>query len=214
MTSEALSYLRPLFAGEDTLLTQARERAKTHDLPIGVPPEVGKILHLLVALTRPKKVLEIGTHAACSTVWMARALLPEAHLYTIERSPQRLPLAKETLKNFEKKDQVTLCEGFAHDILPTLEQEGPFDLLFIDADKSGYLAYLDWAAQHVRQGGLIIADDAFLFGAVYQEDLPYRVRPSTKQIMQTFNRRLANTKDYLSMLFPTEHGLLVAQKLF
>lgn len=214
MTPEALKYLRTLFAQEDDLLSHARTLAKNHDLPIGVHPEVGKILHLLMSLLNPKKVVEIGTHAGCSTVWMARAFCPDAHLYTIERSDKRYPLAKETLSRFEKKDQVTLCKGFAHDVLPTLEKEGPFDALFIDADKSGYLTYLDWAEKNIRQGGLIIADDAFLFGAVYQDELPYRVRPSTREIMKTFNERLANPEKYLSILLPTEHGLLVAKKLF
>lgn len=214
VTSDAFSYVRSLFCQEDALLQDARQRAQKDDFSIGVPPEVGKILHLFITLTRPRKVIEIGTHAGCSMVWMARALEQGAHLYTLERSPDRLPLARQTLAHFEKKDQVTLCEGFAHRVLPTLEAQGPFDILFIDADKPSYLTYLEWAEHNIRQGGLIIADDAFLFGAVYQETGPDRVRPSTRQTMQRFNQRLADPEKYLSVLLPTEHGLLVAQKLF
>tara|TARA_A100000171_G_scaffold51090_1_gene64346 strand:+ start:881 stop:1558 length:678 start_codon:yes stop_codon:yes gene_type:complete len=211
---QALHYLRTLFAKEDTLVKEARERSVNEDFPIGVPPEVGKTLHLLIALTNPQKIIEIGTHAGCSMIWMARALSKEAHLYTIERSPDRLPLAKKTLSEFDRQDQITLCEGFARDVLPTLEDKGPFDLIFIDADKPGYLNYLDWAEKNIRKGGLIIADDTFLFGAVYQKNLPSRVRPSTCHIMKTFNQRLANPEKYLSIMLPSEHGLLVAQKLF
>ena len=211
---DALAYLRSLFAQEDPLLTRARQLGQEKDFPIAVPPETGKILHLLISLVDPKKVLEIGTHAGCSAVWMARALSPGAHLYTIERSPDRLPLARETLSAFERKNQVTLCEGFADQVLPTLEEKGPFDVLFIDADKLNYLTYLDWAEKNVRKGGLIIADDAFLFGAVYKSDLPHRVRPSTRDTLKSFNKKLADPEKYLSILLPTEHGLVVAKKLF
>ena len=85
-------------------------------------------------------------------------------------------------------------------------------MVFIDADKKSYLQYLDWADQYIRPGGLIIADDTLLKGAVYLEELPYRIRKTTKDTLVEFNARLADTTQYDSILWPTDAGLTIAVK--
>ena len=86
-------------------------------------------------------------------------------------------------------------------------------MVFIDADKQNYPAYLDWADKHVRKGGLIVADNTFLFGHVYGEESTH-VREGTKEAMLCFNERLADVSKYTSIILPTKEGLSIAMKRF
>ena len=110
-------------------------------------------------------------------------------------------------------ENITIVEGDASLTLPELAKDhGPFDMVFIDADKKSYLTYLDWAEEHIRPGGLIVADDTLLKGAVYMDELPYRVRRSTKDSLVKFNQRLADPEKYTSILLPTDAGMTIAVK--
>ena len=104
--------------------------------------------------------------------------------------------------------------GDALDVLPQLSKEGPFDMVFIDADKLNYLRYLDWAEENVRKGGLIVGDNTFLFDAVWRDDPVDRVRQTARDAMRDFNRRLADPQKYCGILLPTQEGMTVALKLF
>lgn len=212
ISDDALTYITHLFAQEGRLLQDARSRAAQNDFSINVTRDVGKVLRLLVTLTQAQRVVEIGTHAGCSTAWLAEALPPGGHIFTIERSPDRLPLARETIAQLPNREQVTLYEGWAQDVLPTLDAAMPCDFIFVDADKRHYLDYLNWAAEHLRPGGLFIADDVFLKGAVFDDREVARVRPSTRQRMRDFNETVAQSSAFDATILPTPNGLLVAVK--
>lgn len=208
-----LTYLRDLYAPEDALLKEIRRKALEEDLPIHIHPEEGKLLQLLIQMTQTRKIIEIGTHAGYSAVWMARALPPDGLLHTIEKSRKRYELAQSTFRDFEKKGLIQSYLGDAHDVLRTLEDQGPFDLVFIDADKISYLDYLEWARHALREGGLLVADNTLLDGAVYGESpTDLKIAESTLRVMQEFNRRLANPEHFSSLLLPTESGLTIALK--
>ncbi len=208
-----LIYLRDLYAPEDALLKEIRRKALEEDFPIHIHPEEGKLLQLLIQMTQTRKIIEIGTHAGYSAVWMARALPPDGILHTIEKSQKRYELAQGTFRDFEKKGLIQSYLGDAHDVLRTLDAQGPFDLVFIDADKISYLDYLEWARHALREGGLLIADNTLLDGAVYGEPpTDLKIADSTLRVMQEFNRRLASPEHFSSLLLPTESGLTIALK--
>jgi caffeoyl-CoA O-methyltransferase len=199
-------YIRGLFAPETENLRSLRGSLKDD---ISVLPEEGKLLQFLIRLSGAKKIVEIGTFAGYSTLWMAAALPADGHIHTIEKDPAR---AAEARKNLQDRKNVTLTEGNALDILPGLT--GPFDMVFIDADKLSYLHYLDWAEKNVRQGGLIVGDNTFLFDAVWKDAPIDRVRETARQAMREFNKRLSDPARYCSIMLDTPEGMTIAQKIF
>lgn len=207
-------YIRALFAAEDSALLDVVHRTELTTEPIQIAAEDGKLLQFLIKLGDIKNIVEIGTLAGYSALWMSRALPKGGRIYTIERDDARFALAEETLK---KTKNVTLLHGDALEQLAALEDKAPFDMVFIDADKRQYLEYLDWAEKNIRKGGLIVADNTLLSGAVFLKDdepLPTRIRESTNETMKTFNARMSDPKKYCSILLPTADGMTVAVKLF
>jgi predicted O-methyltransferase YrrM len=133
-----------------------------------VAPNQGKLLHLLVKLQRPVRVLEIGTLAGYSTVWMARALPPEGRITTLEVNQHHADVARANIANAGFADQVEVRVGPALELLPKVraDESKPFDLIFIDADKQNGAAYFNWAIELSRPGTLIIVDNVVRNGAV------------------------------------------------
>lgn len=212
---KAIKYIRNLFAPEDSVLKTAKQAG--FDRGVGgmqVGAEEGKLLQTLVALSGAKKIVEIGTFMGYSTIWMARALPEDGYLYAIEKNADCARQASEHITASDVADRVSVKQGDALEILQTLESEGPFDMVFIDADKGGYVKYLDWAEQNIRKGGLIVGDNTFLFGDVYEDECPQGTPKGRWQTMREFNQRLADPTKYQSILIPTAEGMTVAVKLF
>ena len=181
---------------------------------IQVGAEEGRILQLLIALHGAKKIVEIGTLAGYSTIWMARALPDDGHIYTINRDASHFAMAQSFFAQSECAGKITQLEGDAHDILPKLSPNAPYDLIFIDADKISYPDYLDWAEQNIRKGGLIIADNSLLGGIAAMDAPPPKFAPTTWQNIRNFNNRLADRSKYNAIIIPTIQGLSVAIKVF
>lgn len=199
-------YIRSLFAAETDKLRDLRLSLKDD---ISLLPEEGKLLQLLIRLSGVKKIVEIGTFAGYSALWMSAALAPEGHIHTIEKDPLR---AAEARNNLQDCKNVTLLQGNALDILPALQ--GPFDMVFIDADKLNYLHYLDWAEKNVKKGGLIVGDNTFLFDAVWNDAPVERIRETARKAMRGFNQRLSDPARYCSIMLDTPEGMTIAQKIF
>ncbi|MDN3309776.1 O-methyltransferase [Microbacterium oryzae] len=160
-------YLAETLVGHDPALEAAlaaQERAELR--PIEVAPVAGKLLHLLVRISRARRVLEIGTLAGYSAIWMARALPEGGRLISIEAEPDNAALARRNVDAAEVGDRVEILEGRAADVLPTLDEGEPFDLVFIDADKESNTVYLDWAARLAPVGAVIVVDNVVRDGRV------------------------------------------------
>ncbi|WP_265521110.1 O-methyltransferase [Oerskovia flava] len=161
-------YYAPL-VGEDDALRETDARAAAAGLPaIQVSPAQGKLLHLLALVQGARRILEIGTLAGYSTIWLARALEPGGRLVTCELDPTHARVARENLATAGVADLVEVREGPAADTLRELVRGGdePFDLVFIDADKPSNPLYLELALQLVRPGSLVVLDNAVRGGAV------------------------------------------------
>ncbi|GAA3396120.1 O-methyltransferase [Streptomyces roseoviridis] len=162
-------YLTDLLAPADEALTAALADSAAAGLPeIAVAPNQGKLLHLLVAAQGAKNVLEIGTLGGYSTIWLARALPADGRLVTLEYSPAHADVARANIARAGLDKVVEVRTGAALDTLPLLEQEGagPFDFVFVDADKVNNPHYVSWALRLSRPGTLIVVDNVVRGGRV------------------------------------------------
>ncbi len=162
-------YLTELLLPADPVLAAALEASTAAGLPpIHVSPPQGRLLELLARLQGARSILEIGTLGGYSTIWLARALPPGGRLVTLEVDPKHAAVARANFARAGLDGAIDLRLGPALDTLPLLVAEGagPFDLIFIDADKAGYPDYLPWALRLARRGSVIIADNVVRHGAV------------------------------------------------
>lgn len=203
------SYIENTFGGEDEVLKSIRLSAEQAGLPaIHVAPSDGKILQLLARLTRARKVVEIGTLAGYSTVWLARGLEPGGRIWTFERDEKHAAVARANFKEAGLSEIVQLVEGDAlHNLLNFEEAE--CDLVFIDANKTGYEAYFDWAKTRVRIGGLIVADNTLAWGQIHNAQTEDR----NVQALQRYNSGVGKDPHFSSLLIPTGEGMTVALRL-
>jgi predicted O-methyltransferase YrrM len=154
------AYLTSTLVGRDEALAEAVADQNAAGLPaIEVAPVNGKLLHLLARMSGARRVLEIGTLGAYSTIWMARALPADGLVVTIEAEPRNAEVARANLDRAGVGDRVEIRLGRAAEVLPTLEGQPPFDLVFIDADKESNTIYLDWAARLGRPGTVVVVDN-------------------------------------------------------
>jgi caffeoyl-CoA O-methyltransferase len=182
-------YISNLVGQEDEALKAATQSLEAAGMPaISVSPNQGKFLQILALLCNAKNILELGTLAGYSTIWMARALPKEGHLITIEFDPKHAQVAQKNIERAGLASQVDIRVGKALDILPQLQAEhaGPFDMIFIDADKPPYAEYFQWALRLSRPGTLIVADNVIREGKVLDPN------PSDERIIgaQRFNNVL------------------------
>ncbi|MEP7356033.1 MAG: O-methyltransferase [Anaerolineales bacterium] len=200
------SYITNEFARPDAVLEQVLAAIPARGLPqITIKPEEGRFLQFLVCANGASQVVEIGTLGGYSGIWLARGLPTDGRLITLEKEPKHADVAREHFALAGLADKVDLRQGDAHDLLPALGAEGPFDFCFIDADKQGYGYYLDWALQNIRPGGLITAHNAFRAGAV----LDAADHTPDTEALRAFNLRFAREPRLLSTIYPAGDGLLM-----
>ena len=171
MTPETWSavddYLTGLLLPADAALDGAQRAAADAGLPaISVSAPQGKFLHLLARISGARRILEIGTLAGYSTIWLARALPPGGRVVSLEFDPKHAGVARANLDRAGLSDVVDVRVGRAIDALPALAREEPFDFVFIDADKPSTPEYFAWAMKLTRKGGLIVVDNVVRKGAV------------------------------------------------
>jgi predicted O-methyltransferase YrrM len=156
------TYINDHLVGADPVLDAALARAADAGLPAhDVAPNQGKLLHLLARMCRARSVLELGTLAGYSTIWLARAVPAGGRVITLEAEPRHAEVARANVVAAGVADRVEVRVGAALDTLPALVDEGagPFDLVFIDADKQHNPEYLEWSLRLTRPGSVIVADN-------------------------------------------------------
>lgn len=166
-------YITDLLVLPDAALESALQASTAAGLPaINVAPNQGKLLQLLAQAQGARTILEIGTLGGYSTIWLARALPAGGRLVTLEFDPQHAEVARANIARAGLTELVELRVGPALETLPKLAAEGcgPFDFIFIDADKENYPGYFGWALKLSRRGTLIIADNIVRKGAVIDAD--------------------------------------------
>jgi len=199
-----LDYLATVHTPHDEALEAAFEAHERHGIPpIQVGPAEGKLLQLWLTVIGAKKVVEVGTLAGYSAIWMARALPEGGKLISIEHEPKHAEIARANLELAGLSDKVEVRLGDGVEVLADLTDEGPFCAVFIDADKGRYDQYGRWALANLRPGGLLLGDNAFLFGKLLADD-------ERGAAMRRFHEEAAAAMD--SVCVPTPDGLVVARK--
>ena len=183
-------YIERIFVTSDAALTRNLVDSKAAGLPeISVSPNQGKFLSLLVAMTRARRVLEIGTLGGYSTTWLARALGPDGVLISLELMPNHAEVARRNIARAKVDPAVDIRVGSASDSLRAMIAAGEpaFDFIFIDADKPSYSEYLELSLQLARAGTVIVADNVIRNGAV----LDGAEADENARAMRVFNAALA-----------------------
>jgi len=195
-------YIRDLVGAEDEILKATFNSTNEANIPpISVSANQGKFLQVLAKSCNARKILEIGTLVGYSTIWMARALPKNGKLISLEYEPLHARVAKKNIERAGLSAIVDIRIGKAIDLLPQLEakQEGPFDMIFIDADKPPYTEYFQWALKLSRPGTLIVADNVIRDGNVMDAD-------ATDEMVQgarRFNAFLGNTPGVTATIIQT-----------
>lgn len=201
VSKDILDWLNRTHVPHDEALAAAFDTPARAGIPsIQVGPSEGKLLGLLARMVGARRVVEIGTLAAYSTIHLARALPSDGHVWSIEYQERHAELARDNLARAGLAERATVVVGRAIDVLPTLESHGPFDAVFVDADKESYDRYGRWAAANVRPGGLLLGDNAFLFGKLLDST-------ETAAAMRRFHEEAREAFD--TVCIPTPDGLLL-----
>ena len=194
-------YIEELFVPRDTALTQGLAEAEAAGLPaINVSPNQGKLLYLLAKMSRARRILEVGTLGGYSTTWLARALPRGGVIVTLELEPRHADVARRNLERSIDGVAVDLRVGAAADTMRRMiaAREEPFDLVFIDADKPGYVAYLELALQLSHPGTAILADNLVRHGHV----LDVAPEDESAHAAKAFNALIASHPRLESIIVP------------
>jgi caffeoyl-CoA O-methyltransferase len=199
-------YVSRVYAPEDEVLADIRARSAAAGLPdIQVAALDALHLEVIARAAGARRAVEIGTLGGYSGVALLRGMGPEGRLDTVEMSPRHAEVARESFRRAGLADRVRIHVGAAAEVLPTLAPQGPFDLVFIDADKEGYAAYTDWAAANLRPGGTVLLDNAFLFGRMPES--PAGDHAAQIRSMQAAHDALARGGKFRATVLPTGEGL-------
>ena len=192
-------YIENLFAPQDEALEAAVRESQSAGLPeIQVSPNEGKLLRLLAEVVGARRVLEIGTLGGYSAIHFGRALPEDGMLISLEIDEHHAEVARENVERADLSEKVEIRVGDARELLAQLDEngEGPFDLVFIDADKGGYPEYLEWAIRLSRPGSLILGDNTVWGGTIIDPQ-----DESTRAIHE-FNERIARDPRLSAIILP------------
>jgi caffeoyl-CoA O-methyltransferase len=205
-------YLRGLNAGETPGMRDSVASMEAAGMPaIQVSPTDGRIIELLLRLAGARKVVEVGTLAGYSAQWILQALPPDGHLWTVEHSAKHREVSEGVLKRAGLADRVTVLQGAGLEVLPTIERHGPFDAVFVDANKEHYAEYAAWALRNLRLGGLVIGDNTYLFSRLVGVEPENEAQARDQRAMRAFHELLAS-ESAAAVTIPTPDGLTVAIK--
>lgn len=186
MWSDIDAYIESHLIPEDPILTQTLKNTDDKGFPdhLAVAANQGMLLQMLIQMNRCKRVLELGTFAAYSTMWLARALPDDGYILTIEGRDTHAALGQENIDNAQLKPTVELKVGRAADIIRALPEDfEPFDFIFIDADKQSYPEYLELCLERSHSGTIIFLDNVIRAGDIMNPD---NVKPSIQGIRDMY----------------------------
>ena len=192
-------YIEGLFTPQGDALESADAEVQRAGLPeIRVSRNEGKLLQLLAELTGARRILEIGTLGGYSTIFLARGMPDDGRLISLEIDERHAAIARKNIERAGLGERVEIRVGDARELLAELVErdEGPFDLIFIDADKESYPEYLDWSLRLSREGSLILGDNAIRGGSVLDPG------DATARATREFNERIARDPRLSGLVLP------------
>lgn len=207
MKDQLISYIQGMIPARDELLTGIEKRAEELYIPI-LDLETSQLLRVLLASQRPRSILEVGTAIGYSAIVMAQSC--DAAIVTVERDDTRAAEALQNIRRAGYADRVTLLQGDAFDILPTLNE--PFDLVFMDAAKGQYPNFLELVLPLVKTGGLLFSDNVFFQGLVAgPEHVKHKLRTMIVRLRE-YNQLIADHPQLDTAFVPLGDGLAISIK--
>ncbi len=208
VTEEHFHYVAARTTPEDDFLRDLKRAASAAGIPsIWIAPEQASFMQIVLRLAKARDVVEVGTLAGYSAIAMARALPADGRVRTIELEPKHAEFARQWVAKSDVAGRVEVVQGAGMDVLPGFATDSA-DAAFLDADKSSYSKYLKECLRIVRRGGLIMVDNAFAFGQLFDD------RPDDKEVgaVRAFNDHMAKVKELQGVIVPIGDGLWVAVK--
>ena len=205
-----LDYITRTFVREPDYIAVSRTAGESRRPGMQISSYEGHLLRWLVKISGAQNILEIGTFMGTSTMWMAGGLPESGHITSLEFDRTYAEVARGHVAASPLASRITIVSGDAHAWINAMPKNPQFDLVFIDAEKSGYANYLDEVLPRMNPRGWIIGDNTLLFGAMAGE-APSHVTAAAKKSMTRFNETLADSTKFESLMLPTIEGLTVAR---
>ena len=205
-----VTFIHSLETENSEILETIEKEALDTFVPI-IRKEMQSFLKVLLAIKKPKRILEVGTAVGFSAILMSEYAPEDSHITTIEKYEPRIPIAKENFKRAGKEKRITLLEGDALEILQGMK--GEFDFIFLDGPKGHYYEYLEYLLPLLSKGGILFADNVlhrgFLSGKVF---VPKR-HNTIKHSLEKFINRITTEKGLKSQIYELEDGVSITEKL-
>ncbi|MHB8854137.1 MAG: O-methyltransferase [Ignavibacteriaceae bacterium] len=204
-----LKYLQSFGQETDPLILELEDFAEKNSVPI-LSKDSARLLEILISMTEPKRVLELGTAIAYSSIIISRNLKKKGILHTIEKSKDNIKLAKENISKAGLNDKIILMEGNAFDVMPRLDKK--YDFIFLDADKRDYKRLFDYCLILLKKDGIIFVDNLLWKGYAASPRVPADQKNSTKDIRE-FNKIFTSQKSLTTTILPVGDGIGLGIKL-
>ena len=206
-----VTYINSLDKGNTTVLDEIEKEALDTYVPI-IRKEMQSFLRLLLAMQKPMRILEVGTAVGFSAILMAEYGPKDCEIITIENYDKRIPIAKENFKRAGKAEQITLLEGDATEILPTIEE--PFDLIFMDAAKGQYINFMPDVLRLLKKDGVLVSDNVLQDGDIIESH--YIVERRNRTIykrMREYLYELTHSDELVTSVLPVGDGITVSVRV-
>jgi predicted O-methyltransferase YrrM len=204
------NYLNSLYPELSPVLKDIQREALESYVPI-IRPETVNLLQLLIKMNQPKTILEVGAAVGFSANLMAEAAGDDVRITTIENYEPRIPIANANFKRTGRDNQITLLEGDAMEILPTLE--GPFDFIFMDAAKGQYINFWPEIKRLIRDGGVVVTDNVLQDGDIIESRFAITRRNRTiHKRMRDYLYELTHDEDFSTTILPLGDGVSISVK--
>lgn len=205
-----VTYINSLDTGNTEILDQIEKEAIEAYVPI-IRKEMQSFLKLLLAMQKPMRILEVGTAVGFSAILMAQYAPADCKIVTIENYEKRIPVAKENFKRAGKDEQITLLEGDAMQILPTLS--GEFDMIFMDAAKGQYINFMPDILRLLKSGGVLVSDNVLQDGDIIESHYVVERRNRTiYKRMREYMYELTHNEGLVTAVLPVGDGITVSAK--
>ena len=205
-----VTYINSLDTGNTEILDQIEKEAIAAYVPI-IRKEMQSFLKLLLAMQKPMRILEVGTAVGFSAILMAKYAPADCKIVTIENYEKRIPVAKENFKRAGKDEQITLLEGDAMQILPTLS--GEFDMIFMDAAKGQYINFMPDILRLLKSGGVLVSDNVLQDGDIIESHYVVERRNRTiYKRMREYMYELTHNEGLVTAVLPVGDGITVSAK--
>lgn len=211
LNERLVTYINSLDTGNTGILDEIEREALDSMVPV-IRKEMQGFLKLLLAMKRPKRILEVGTAVGFSALLMAEYTPGQCEIVTIENYEKRIPIAQENFRRAGREKQITLLEGEATEILKTLEE--PFDFIFMDAAKGQYIKFLPNVLRLLKTGGTLVSDNVLQDGDILESHfvVPRRNRTIHRR-MREYLYELTHRSDLVTAVLPVGDGITVSEKV-